>query len=120
MKNKPSVNLGKKGRKQITKEKPKDSVWFPNITYVYVEKSTNDRVSLNPFLTQVITKMELEFPFFSQVRSSLHKAFYNLEALACLTNSMGALLQGFKITTKNHKCYTHKCSLTKCSTKGYL
>jgi hypothetical protein len=65
MKNKPSVNLGKKGRKQITKEKPKDSVWFPNITYVSVEKSTNDRVSLNPFLTQVITKMELEFPFFS-------------------------------------------------------
>jgi hypothetical protein len=38
-------------------------VWFHNETYVSIGESTKDWVSLNPFLTQVITKIELEFPF---------------------------------------------------------
>jgi hypothetical protein len=38
-------------------------VWFHNETYVSIGEFTEDWVSLNPFLTQVITKIELEFHF---------------------------------------------------------
>lgn len=38
-------------------------VWFPNENHVSIEESTKDCVSLNSFLTQLITKIEFEFPF---------------------------------------------------------
>jgi hypothetical protein len=40
---------------------------------MFVEESIKDRVSLNPFLTQVITKIKLEFLFSFLIRfKALH------------------------------------------------
>jgi hypothetical protein len=61
-------------------------VMFQNETYVPVEESTKGRVSLKHFLTQVITEIELEFPFsFLKCETESRKALHNLEALDVFT-----------------------------------
>jgi hypothetical protein len=87
-----SINLGIKGEKQITKAKAQrhDNCLpeFDFQSYISVEESRWDQVSLDSFLTQVITKIKLKFPstlinceteflqVFPQLRGSC--LFYNL------------------------------------------
>lgn len=69
-------NLGREGRKQIANKKHnRDITCLSEFGFTkkptYVEESTKDWVSLNHFLTQVITKMKLEFPSLSQSRTKV-------------------------------------------------
>lgn len=77
-------------------------VQFHKETYVYVEEFTKDWVSLNHFLTQVITKMKLEFPsLFSIENQSLRKTLHTLKALPSFYNGW-CLTPRLKNTTHSY------------------
>jgi hypothetical protein len=69
-------------------------VQFHKETYVSVEKCTKNRVSFNPFLTQVITKIKLESSLAQMVKQMSHKALHTKsEALARFYNQWEMQLQ---------------------------
>jgi hypothetical protein len=73
---------------------------FQNEAYVSVEESTTDRVSLNHFLAQVITKIEREFlSLFSSVRPSLARLSITWRLLMSLQLN-GSLAPRLNITTQ--------------------
>jgi hypothetical protein len=97
-------NSGRKGENKMQRKQHKNTMicFWSSVSqwnlrlYWGVPK---DKVSFNPFLTQVITKIKLEFPLFFSIERRISTRRFTTWTFLLVVQSLGVLLQSTMIST---------------------